>query len=331
MTAPLVAFTCPLPEPAESLLAPHARIEVVPDGPDRIGRALALDPVVLVSQLTDRLDAERLATAGARLRAICQYSAGHDNVDLAAASRLGIAVTTTPDVLTDATADLAMTLLLALQRRVLDGDRITRAGEFPGWRPDFLLGQDLGGSVLGLAGFGRIAQAVARRAESFGMRVLYCRRPPAATAVPATGTSAEPVSWPELLRRADVVSLHVPLTAQTRHLIDAAALRAMKRNAVLVNTSRGAVVDEAALVTALHSGVIAGAGLDVYEHEPRLAPGLPGAPNTVLLPHVGSATEQTRAAMARICARNVLAVLAGSRPGNLVNPAASAAPERSVP
>ncbi len=251
----------------------------------------------LLCLLTDRIDA-RVLEGAERLRIVANMAAGTDNVDLAAAERLGVAVTNTPDVLSEATADLAFALLLAVARRLVEGDRWVRAGRFQGWSPDLLLGLDVHGRTLGIVGSGRIGRAMARRAEGFGMHVL------------ARGRREGP-PLEELLGRADFVSLHVPLTSETRHLIGARELRCMQPHAVLLNTARGPVVDEAALVRALREGWIAGAGLDVYEREPALEPGLAELDNVVLAPHAGSATQGTRRRMAEIAADNVIACLAG--------------------
>ena len=223
---------------------------------------------------------------------------GTDNVDLGAAQRLGIAVSNTPDVLTDATADLVFALLLAAARGLVWADRLVRAGGFTGWTPELGVGLDVTGRTLGIVGAGRIGRAVAERAKGFRMRVLERR---------ASGG----MPLPELLERSDFVSLHVPLTEATRHLIAEPELRRMQPHAVLVNTSRGAVIDERALVRALREGWIAGAALDVFEDEPDLAPGLVSLPNVVLTPHLGSATLATRDRMAEIAATNITACLAG--------------------
>ncbi len=261
--------------------------------------------------LTDRVDAALLERAP-RLAIVANMAVGTDNVDLEAARRLGIAVSNTPDVLTDATADLAMALLLAAARRLAWGDRLVRGGGFTGWRPDLGVGFDVSGRTLGIVGAGRIGRAVAERAQGFRMEVLLHSR------------SAGP-SLCELLERSDFVSLHVPLSPETRHLIGEPELRRMRRHAVLVNTARGAIVDERALVRALREGWIGAAGLDVFEDEPRLAPGLADLPNAVLLPHLGSATRGTRARMAETAARNVIAVLRGETPPNAVVPGRRAA------
>ncbi|MFI7102492.1 2-hydroxyacid dehydrogenase [Streptomyces sp. NPDC050161] len=325
---PRVLLTAALPDPAPRILEPLADVRVLerPPSAAELAGELADGVDVVLGQLVDPFTADVLRAGAPGLRAVCLYAVGFSNVDTAAASRANVVVTNTPDVLTDDTADLAVALMLAVGRRLLDGDREVRAGRFTGWRPDLLLGRRMHGSVLGLAGFGRIGQAVARRALAFGMRVRCTRRPGATDTTPAAPLPAdlagrvEEVNWPELLSSCDVLSLHVPLTPGTHHLVDGAALAAMKRSAIVINTARGPVVDEAALVHALDTGVIAGAGLDVYEDEPRLAPGLDRSPGTVLLPHVGSATLHTRRAMAELCARNAVHALAGTLPPQAVNP-----------
>jgi glyoxylate reductase len=251
----------------------------------------------LLCLLTDRIDARFLESAR-QLRIVANMAVGTDNIDLAAAARLGIPVSNTPDVLTDATADLAFALLLAAARRLAWADRYVRGGGFVGWNPELGLGLDVTGRTLGIVGAGRIGRAVAERARGFRMEVLFHSR-----------SGGTPLG--ELLERSDFVSLHVPLSVRTRHLIGAPELARMKRSAVLVNTARGPIVDEAALVHALRTGVIAAAGLDVFEHEPALAPGLRDLPNVVLAPHIGSATIATRARMAEVAARNIVAALRG--------------------
>jgi glyoxylate reductase len=271
---------------------------------------------VVLCMLHDPIDATVLAAAeGCRLFA--NMAVGYNNIDVAEATRLGILVTNTPGVLTEATADLTWALILAAPRRVAEGDRVMRASQFPGWGPNYMLGGDVTGRTLGLVGPGRIATAVAERAVGFKMPIIYAGRHESPS-LDALG--ARRVEIDELLATSDFVSLHVPLSAETKHLIDARALSLMKPTAYLINTSRGPVVDEAALVEALKSGRIAGAGLDVYEREPAMADGLADCDNAVLLPHLGSATFQTRANMSRIAAENVLAVLDHRRPPNLVNP-----------
>jgi glyoxylate reductase len=319
-----VLCTLPLPTPFAEMVRPRAALhvagEILPT--EKLAGLLRDHPVdVLCPQLRDPVTAELLDAGLPRLRCVALYAVGYNNVDVDAASARGIAVSNTPGVLTDATADCAFGLILAAARRLCEGDRAMRAGTFAGWTPDYMLGLELEGALLGVVGFGRIGQAVARRALAFGMRVAY------ATDVPVTidedvRERASEMPLRELITSADVLSLHVPLTPATHHLIDADTLRSMKPTAVLVNTSRGPVVDEAALVRALSEGWIAGAGLDVYENEPRLAPGLRECATAVLSPHLGSATVATRAAMAELTARNTLAALDGVAPPNCVNPQA---------
>ncbi|HEU5117060.1 MAG TPA: D-glycerate dehydrogenase, partial [Isosphaeraceae bacterium] len=266
--------------------------------------------------LTDRIDADVLEAArGCRI--VANMAVGYNNIDVAEASKRGILVSNTPGILTECTADLTWALILGVARRVAEADRQMREGRFAGWGPLYMLGGDVTGATLGLVGPGRIATAVARRAVGFGMRLIYFGRRPSPE-LDAMG--AEPRPLDDLLSESDFVSLHVPLTDQTRHLIDARSLARMKPSAYLINTARGPVVDEAALVEALQAGRIAGAGLDVYENEPNMAKGLKDCPNTLLLPHLGSATIATRAAMSRIAAENLIAALRGLRPPNLVNP-----------
>lgn len=253
----------------------------------------------LLCMLTDPIDGEVL-DAGP-LQAVAQHAVGFDNLDLDAARTRGVVVTNTPGTLTDATADLAFALLLAAARRVAEGDRLVRAGRFHGWKPQMLCGLELRGATLGIVGWGRIGQAVAQRAEAFGMNVRWSSR--------RGGESLAAV-----LSESDVVSLHCPLTPQTRHLLAEPELRSMRSHAVLINTSRGPVVDEAALVRALREGWIGAAGLDVYEEEPRVHPGLLELSNVVLLPHLGSATVACRRSMAVQAADNLLAALAGAEP-----------------
>lgn len=260
--------------------------------------------------VTDRLPAGAFTQPGLRAQIIGNYGAGVEHIDTDAARRAGIAVTNTPDVLTDATADIAMTLILMATRRAGEGERELRAGEWTGWRPTHLLGQSLSGKLLGLVGFGRIARAVAQRAQAFGMAIAYHSRS-AKTDMPPGSYYA---SLPDLLAQADVVSLHAPGGAETRHMIDADRLRQMKPGAVLINTGRGSLIDESALVEALRSDTIAAAGLDVFENEPRVHPGLVDLPNAVLLPHLGSATMEARVAMGMKVADNLDLFFAGKDP-----------------
>jgi glyoxylate reductase len=262
----------------------------------------------LMTMLTDRIDDELLAAAGPQLRVVANFAVGFDNVDVPACTRRGVVVSNTPDVLTQATAELTIALMLALVRRVAEGDRLVRRHEDWIWAPNMMLGRGLGGLTLGLVGHGRIGQAVERLAEAHGMRVAYTSR-----------TGGLPLG--ELLAEAEVVSLHVPLSAETRHLIDERALGLMKPSAVLVNTSRGPIVDEAALARALADGRIAGAALDVFEREPEVTTGLLALENVVLTPHLGSATLETREAMGMLCVGALRAVLVEHRaPANALNP-----------
>ena len=272
----------------------------------------------LLCMITDAVDDELLGRAP-RLKMIANMGVGYNHIDIAAATRRGIPVSNTPGVLTDATADLAFTLILAVARRVVEGDRRVREGKFKLWAPFLFLGREVSGKTLGIVGFGRIGRAVARRAAGFGMRVLYHNRS-RLTPAEERESPAEYADLNTLLAQADFVSLHVPLSGETRHLIGAAELSRMTPTAYLINTARGPVVDEVALLATLQRGMIAGAGLDVYENEPALTPGLADLPNVVLLPHVGSATLETRTAMAAMAARNLIAGLDGQRPPNLVNP-----------
>jgi glyoxylate reductase len=268
----------------------------------------------LVSLITDKVDAA-VIEAGRDLRVIANVAVGYNNVDVAAAAARGVVVTNTPDVLTDATADMAFALILAITRRVAEGDRLIRAGGWTRWSMDFMLGSGLAGKQLGIVGWGRIGRAVAARAQAFGMQIAGSAR---STIV---DTGVRQLGLDELLATSDVVSVHVPLGPETTHLIGQAQLARMKRSAYLVNTSRGPVVDEAALAWALRERLIAGAGLDVFENEPRVHAGLLECENVVLTPHLGSGTMETRTAMADLAARNALAVLAGQPPLTPVAPA----------
>jgi glyoxylate reductase len=269
-----------------------------------------------VTLLVDRVDATRLSRAPC-LKVVANVAVGVDNVDLAAARARGVAVTNTPGVLTEATADLAFALLLTAARRVAEGDRLVRAGAWTGWAPGFLLGTRVHGATLGVIGLGRIGQAMARRARGFGMHVLYTQRTRLAPELErALGASFAPLD--DLIARADFVSIHCPLTQATRGLFDAQRLARMKPGSVLVNTARGPIVDEPALAHALVTGPLAAASLDVYADEPRVHAALLACPNAVLAPHIGSADRPTREAMARMAAENVLAVLAGRPAPNLV-------------
>ena len=301
-----VVVTRGLPEPALAALRESgADVWVSPE--DRALTAGELHAAVTgadaaVVMLHDRVDDAFLDAAGDGLRVVANVAVGYDNVDVEALRARGVRFTNTPGVLTDATADLAIALMLAVTRRLGEGERLLRARREWAWAIDFMLGRGLRGKTLGIVGYGEIGRATADRARAFGMEVVYTRR----------GEGG--IELGELLERSHVVSLHCPLTEETRHLIDAQALRAMRDEAYLVNTARGPVVDEAALAEALRDGVIAGAALDVFEEEPDVHPGLLDLENVVLVPHLGSATEETRTAMAELAAANVLAVLRGDEP-----------------
>lgn len=271
----------------------------------------------LLPMVTDTID-DQLMGMAPKLRIIANYGVGYDNIDVAAATARGIWVTNTPGVLTDATADVTFALILAVARRVVEGDKRIRAGKFPKWAPMPFLGHDVTGKTLGIIGLGRIGKAVARRARGFDMRVLYHNRNrlPEAEERELSATYAD---LKTLLSESDFVSLHVSFSSETRHLIAREELKMMKQTAYLINASRGPVVDEHALVDALRAGIIAGAGLDVFEKEPELAPGLTELDNVVLVPHIGSATVETRYKMAELAVKNLLAGLKGQVPPNCLN------------
>lgn len=267
----------------------------------------------LVCLLLDKIDEAVIARAP-KLRVIANCAVGYDNIDVAAATRAGIAVTNTPDVLTDATAELTIALMFAAARRLPEGEALVRSGRWIGWRLDQLLGQPIAGRTLGIVGLGRIGQAVAARAVGLGMHVVYSGRRDVATPYPARRVDLD-----ELFAVADVVSLHCPLTPETRGLVNAARLARMKPTAILINTARGGCVDDGALADALVDGRIFSAALDVFSGEPDIDPRLLAAPRLVLAPHIGSATTEARTRMAELCADGVIAVLTGKRPANLVN------------
>lgn len=263
----------------------------------------------LICLLTDRVD-EALLSAGNDLKIVANVAVGYDNINLPAARERKVIVTNTPDVLTEAVAEFTWGLILSVTRRITESDRVVRSGAFLGWGLDYMLGMELRGKQLGIVGYGRIGQAVAARAPAFGMSVAYFDR----MAKVAAGDNARSVSFDELLVSSDVISIHTPLTQETMHLFDRRTLARMKRSAYLVNTSRGPVIHEEALAWALREGLIAGAALDVYEHEPKVHHDLLSLNNVVLAAHLGSATRETRTAMAELAARNVIAVLGGQPP-----------------
>jgi glyoxylate reductase len=318
MAKPMVVVTRAVPREALELLAGHCTVDA--NGADvgytpeeLISHARNADAIV--SLLTDRVG-DAVFAAAPKLRVVANVAVGYDNVDVAAAARRGIVVTNTPGVLTDATADFAWALLLAVTRHVVAADRYVREGRFREWMMMEFHGAELNGRVLGIAGFGRIGQAVARRGRGFGMHVVYAGPRRVAQAI-EDELGAHYVDKETLLGTSDVLSLHVPLNAATRHYLGEPEFALMKRSAFVINTARGPVIDEGALARALAAGAIRGAGIDVFEREPAVDPALLAAPNTVLAPHIGSATAETRTKMALMAAENVIAVLAG-RPA--VNP-----------
>jgi glyoxylate reductase len=316
MSGGVVLSTRELPEPFDTLRVDF-EVRVLGYSPSQLELAAEVPGVdALVCLVDDQVTAPVIAAAES-LKVIASYAVGVNQIDRAAAAARGIWVTNTPNVLTDATADLTMAMLLALSRRIIEGDRLVRAGAFAGWAPDLLLGRDLKGKVFGIVGPGRIGKAVARRAKAFAMTVIATGR----TARDEKDPDDPPrVSFDELLRRSDVVSMHVPLTDETRHLINADTLARMKPGSLLLNTSRGPVVDELALTRALETGPIAGAGLDVFENEPAITPALLDDDRVVLMPHAGSATVETRREMARMVVEDVRRVLFGEKPLRPVPP-----------
>jgi glyoxylate reductase len=315
-----VLVTRQIPEAGLSILRNACDLEVYPE--DRaIPRQLLLEKVTqvdgLLSLLSESIDQELLCKV-ARLKVVSNYAVGYDNIDVEAATRRGIVVTNTPGVLTEATADMAWTLLLTAARRVGEGDRIMRKQSFQGWGPLFLLGKDVEGKTLGILGAGRIGSAVVKRSTGWNMKILYYDRN--VNEDLEKRYAARKIDLKELLQRADFISIHLPLSTETHHLINQDNLKKMKKSAVLINTARGPIIDENALVRALRENWIAAAGLDVYQDEPLMAEGLSELENVVLAPHIGSATVKARDDMARIAASNLLAVLEGKRPPNPVNP-----------
>jgi glyoxylate reductase len=321
----LVAITRAVPVKAgqETPAVEGARVKMAPALP-QMSRAELLAFVrgagVVVSMFHDKVDADLLRAAGPGLKGVCNFAVGFDNIDLAACREAGVQVTNTPDAVTEGTANIAWALLLAVARRVCEGDRFVRSGEFErqgnifptGW-----LGMHLTGQTMLIVGAGRIGRAVAMRAQAFGMRVLYTARSRHLDFEQAP-LAARRVELEEGLRVADVVSLHTPLTPETRHLINGARLAMMKRTAILLNTARGPVVDEAALAAALAAGTIWGAGLDVFEHEPKVHAGLVALDNVVMTPHIGSGERYWREEMTRMVCENAAAIIAGRRPPNLL-------------
>ena len=326
---PSILISYPIPEEAIQIARSRASVDLH-TGHDPMTRQELLARLKrrqgLVALITEIID-EALLDACPDLKVVANVAVGYNNVDVNAATRRGVVITNTPDVLTDTTADFAWSLLMAAARRVVESDRYVREGRWKQWDFSLLWGADIHGKTLGIVGFGRIGRAMAKRARGFDMRVLYqdaVRADPAAE----RELNASHVDLATLLRESDFVTLHTPLLPETRHLINTESLRAMKTTAYLVNASRGPVVDEGALVQALQEGWIAGAGLDVFENEPDLNPGLIGLPNVVLAPHIGSASNDTRVKMSTLAVENCLAVLEGKPPLTPVNPEALSAPRR---
>jgi len=274
------------------------------------------DANAVITQLRDPVDKEFI-DAGKNLKIIANYAVGYNNIDVEYATKKGIYVTHTPGVLTEATADLTWALILSTVRRIVEADRFTREGKFVGWKPSLFLGSDLYGKTLGIIGMGRIGQAVARRARGFGMNIIYYNRHRLSKETEEK-YSAKYVGLDELFQKADIISLHTPATPETYHMVDERRLSLMRPDAYIINTARGSVIDEKALFNALKERKIKGAGLDVYENEPALTPGLAELDNVVLLPHIGSATKETREAMSVMVCENVDAALSGKIPPNLV-------------
>lgn len=309
-----IVLTRPLPPTASAMLAEVGQV-VAPGDIQPLSRADLLSLVsgadVIVSQLYDVIDEEVMLAAGGQLRLVANVAAGFNNIDVPAAEALGVAVTNTPRVLTDATADITLGLILMVMRRLGEGERLLRRGDSWSWDLEFMLGTSLRGRTLGVVGYGQIGRAVADRATAFGMQVVRASARPGAEPSSSAHDEVPLVSLEELLTTADVVSLHCPLTPETRHLINAERLALMRPGSFLVNTARGPIVDEEALVAALRQARIAGAALDVFEHEPAVTPELLEMENVVVVPHLGSATRDVRNAMAELAAANVVAGLAG--------------------
>jgi len=317
---PRVLLMHPILDPGPAILAEAAEVLAYPPNrplDEASIRQAAEGCVGIVSQLMDPIRETVLSTPG--LKCVSNVAVGFDNIDLAAATSHKVMVTNTPGVLDDSTADFAFTLLMATARRIVEADSFTRSGRFRGWAIDMMLGQDIFGATLGIVGVGRIGRGVAHRAKGFNMRVLYYDPQPLPREAEEQ-LGATRVDLGRLIAESDFISIHVPLTQETHHLFSTQQFNQMKRNAVLVNTSRGPVVDEAALVEALKGRKLAGAGLDVYEREPAVHPGLTPMPNVVLAPHIASATVRTRSEMSAMAARNMATAVRGGRPPNLVNP-----------
>ena len=309
MSKPSVLVTYKLPAAAVAPLEAVADVEVYRDGVlthDELVQRVKGKQALVVAAL-DKVDKD-VIDAGSDLKIVANVAVGYNNLDVPYARSKGVVLTNTPDVLNEATANMAITLILAVTRRIVEGDRLVRRGEWKGFALDFMIGSDIRDRQLGIIGMGRIGQVVAEKATGLGMKIVYCNP------TPRSMPEYLSMSLDQLLATSDVISIHVPLSPQTRHLIGRTALSRMKRSAYLINTSRGPVVDEEALAWALREGIIKGAGLDVYEEEPKIHPGLLAQENVVLVPHMASATAETRAAMYELVARNVVNVLTGKPP-----------------
>jgi glyoxylate reductase len=320
---PLVIVTRKLPDVIETRLRElfDARLNIEDRALSRIELEGAMrEAEVLVPTVTDRIDKVMIATAGPKLKLIAQFGTGVDNIDVEAAIERGITVTNTPGVLTEDTADLTMALILAVPRRLVEGERLLRAGQWTGWSPSFMLGHRIGGKQLGIIGMGRIGQAVARRAKAFGLQIHYHNRNPVNAAVERELEATYWTSLDQMLVRMDIISVNCPRTPATFHLLNARRLSLLKPECYLVNTSRGEVVDEDALARLLEKKALAGAGLDVFEREPAVNPKLLQLPNVVLLPHLGSATIEGRIAMGEKVLINIRTLVDGHRPPDRVIP-----------
>jgi len=318
---PLVIVTRRLPEGIEARMRDlfHVRLneDDVPMDADALRRAVKTADI-LVPTVTDRVGTEIIDASSPQLRLIANFGVGFNHIDVRAARARGIAVTNTPGVLTDATADITMTLMLAVTRRALEGADVLKSGRFHGWNPTWMMGVGLRGRALGIVGMGRIGEAVARRARAFGMNIHYHNR---RRATPEIERELEATYWPDLdsmLPEMDIVSINCPHTPDTYHLISAERIARMKRSAYLVNSARGEIIDEAALAAALDAGAIAGVGLDVFEREPKVEPRLLAHRNAVLFPHLGSSTIEARTGMGEKVIANILAFMNGERPPDLV-------------
>jgi glyoxylate reductase len=319
-----VIVTRRLPEPVETRMAELFDAELnqsdTPMDQDALVDAVSRADV-LVPTVTDRIDSRVLSRAGERLRLIAQFGAGVDNVDVATATQRGITVTNTPGVLTEDTADITMALILAVPRRLMEGVKVIEADGFEGWSPTWMMGRRVGGKRLGIVGMGRIGQAVARRAKAFGLQIHYHNRRRVSAAIEEELGATYWESLDQMLSRMDIISVNCPHTPATYHLLSGRRLKLLKPSAFLVNTARGEVIDEAALARMLEAGELAGAGLDVFEHEPAINPKLKKMPNVVLLPHMGSATLESRVAMGEKVIINIKTFADGHKPPDRVIPA----------